>query len=247
LAQRIENVLYSLINNYDEDELKIVKKLKYNEAVVSAKGDVRAAQEKYNAIFADEGKNKSFGDLFLQWAFADDASQTHLIVKRFAIAFMKEWIAKGFAQFAETYRQDERETVTIEIDACRLTCDENDFETAKPTLEKHYDKNKWKDVIRDKFVLIYGALCAVALVILAIMPFKFSAIALTIGILIGLAGSFLLWRRIVDLGKILREKKRQGVLRLKNALEALRQWRRDYAEADAKHGDLIRAIETFEN
>jgi hypothetical protein len=246
LAQRIENVLYSLINNYDEDELKVVKKLKYNEAVVSAKGDVSAAQAKYNAMFADEGNKKALDDLFLRWAFDDDASQTNIIVKRFAIAFMKEWIAKGLARFAENYRQEEREKVTVEIDACTMTCDESDFEALKPTLEKHYDKNKWKDVVKDKFVLIYGALCAAALVILIVMPFKFSAIALTIGILIGLAGSFLLWRRIVDLGKILREKKRQGVLRFKNVLEELRQWRNDYKEADAKHADLMRAIEKFE-
>lgn len=246
LAQRIENVLYSLISNYDEDELKVVKKLKYNEAVVSAKGDVSAAQAKYNAMFADEGKKKSLGDMFLHWAFDEDSSQTNIIVKRFAITFMKEWIAKGLARFAEKYRQDEREKITIEIDTCKLTCDENDFEALKPTLEKHYDKNKWKDVIKDKFVLIYGTLCAVALVILIVMPFKFSAIALTIGILTGLAGSFLLWRRIVDLGKILREKKRQGVLRFKNVLEELKQWRNDYKEADAKHNDLMSAIEKFE-
>ena len=94
--------------------------------------------------------------------------------------------------------------------------------------------------------MIYGALCAVALIILIIMSFAFSKVALTLGMLIGLAGSFLLWRRIVDLGKILREKKRLGVLKLKQALDELRQWRSDYKEADAKHTDLMNAIAKFE-
>jgi hypothetical protein len=246
LAQRIENVLYSLISNYDEDELRVVKNIKYNEAIVAAKGDENAAWSKYSAMFADENQNKSLSDMLLRWAFDEDSSQTSIIVKRFSITFMKEWIAKGFARFAESYRQGEKQKYSVDIDGCKLTCDENDFESAKPTLEKHYDKNKWKEVIKDKFVLIYGALCAVALIILIIMPFAFSKIALTIGILLGLAGSFLLWRRIVDLGKILREKNRQGVLKLKQALDDLRQWRSDYKEADAKHTDLMNAIEKFE-
>jgi hypothetical protein len=246
LAQRIENVLYSLISNYDDDELKVVKKLKENEAIVSAKGDINAARAKYNAMFADENKSKSLGDMFMHWAFDEDSSQTSVIVKRFSITFMKEWIAKGFARFAENYRKGEKQKYSIDIDGCKLTCDEDEFESAKPTLEKHYDKNKWKEVIKDKFILIYGALCAVALITLIVMPFKFSKIALTIAILLGLAGSFLLWRRIVDLGKILREKQRQGVLKLKQALDDLRQWRSDYKEADAKHADLMSAIEKFE-
>jgi hypothetical protein len=246
LAQRIENVLYSVISNYDDDEFKIIKKLKYNEAVVMAKGDISAAQIRYNTMFAEENKRKSLGDMFLQWAFDEDSSQTDIIVRRFSISFMKEWIAKGFAQFAEEYRRVEREKYTIEIDQCELICNENDYDNMKQILERHYDKNRWKDVIKDKFFLVYTVMCAVAVVILAIMPFKFNKIALTFAILIGLAGSFLLWRRIVDLGKILREKMRQGVVCFKHVLDELRQWRNDYKEADAKHADLMNAIERIE-
>ena len=246
LAQRIEDVLYSLVSNYDDDELSIVKKLKYNEAIVSARGDINAAQTKYNAMFADENKKKSLGDMLLHWAFDEDSSQTNIIVKRFSIAFMKEWIAAGFERFAAAYRLGEREKYTIEVDGCKLTCDENDFEAAKPILEKHYDQSRWKSRIKDKHFLIYSGICALALIIFILMPFIFSAVALTFGILLGLAGSFLLWRRIVDLGLILREKKRLGILKFKQILDELRLWRADYREADAKHADLMSAIEKFE-
>jgi len=245
LAQRIENVLYSLISNYDNDELKLIKDIKYNESIVSAKGDLSAALTKYNTMFEDENRKKSLDDMLLRWAFDEDSSQTNIIVKRFSISLMKEWIAKGFARFVENYREVEKQKYSIEIDGFKLECNENEFAAAKPSLEKHYDKTRWKDVIKDKFVLIYGGLCALALITLIIMPFAFSKIALTLGILTGLTGSFLLWRRIVDLGKILREKKRQGVLKLKQALNELRQWRIDYKEADGKYADLMSAIEKF--
>ncbi|MCL2108018.1 MAG: hypothetical protein FWH20_01555 [Oscillospiraceae bacterium] len=244
LAERIENVLYALISDYDDDEMKVVQNLKLNEAVVAAKGDIGAAQAKYNEMFANN-KNKSLADLFLQWAFDEGASQTGITVKRFAITFMKERIANGLARFAEIYRKNEKTKYNITVDECALVCSENDFETAKLTLEKHYDKRKFKNIFKDKFVKIYIFLCLVALIIIAVMFFVFSKIALTLGILIGLVGSFLLWRRIVDVGKILLEKKRKGILLLKQTLDELKQWREDYKEADSKHVDLLNAIEKF--
>ena len=48
--ERIENVLYDLINSYDEKEFEIVRKIKYNEAIIAAKGDVAAAQRRYHEL-----------------------------------------------------------------------------------------------------------------------------------------------------------------------------------------------------
>lgn len=245
LPQRIENVLYSLINDYDEEELKVIQKIKYNEAIIAAKGDVAAAQANYDAMFADKQKNKNLGDLLLSWTFADDTAQTDVSVKRFSISFMKEAIAKGFEQFVEKYRAREKETYTFNIDECIIECSENDYAKAEKTLDRYYDKNKFKNTIKDKQVLIYSGLCGLALLLLLILFAYFSPVILTFGILIGLAGSFMLWRRIVDMGKMLKEKKRKGKLLLNRALDELKQWRAAYKEADEKHADMLKAIERF--
>ena len=126
-----------------------------------------------------------------------------------------------------------------------MECNENDYGEAEKTLDKFYDKNKVKDTFKDKHVLICTGMCAVALLLLLLLIPFFSPVILTIGILLGLAGSFLLWRRIVDMGKILKEKKRKGKLLLKQALEELSQWRSAYKEADAKSADMLSAIERF--
>ncbi len=245
LPQRIENVLYSLINDYDEDELKVVQKIKYNEAVISAKGDVAIAQANYNALFEDKKKKKNFGDLLLSWAFADDTSQTDVSVRRFSISLMKEAMAKGFKQFVEQYRTKEKDKYHFNIDECELECNEKDYDEAEKILDKFYDKNKFKNTFKDKHVLIYTGICAVALLLLLLLIPFFSPVILTIGILLGLAGSFLLWRRIVDMGKIIKEKKRKSKLLLKQALDELSQWRSAYKEADAKSVDMLSAVEGF--
>ncbi len=245
LPQRIENVLYALVSDYDEDELKVVQKIKYNEAVIGAKGDVAIAQANYNAQFAEREKKKNLGDLLLSWAFADSASQADVSVKRFSISFMKEAIVKGFEQFAEKYRTREKEKYRFDIDECKIECGEDGYAEAEKTLDKFYDKHKTKNTLNDKQVLIYIGLCALSLLLLLLLIPFFSPVLLTIGILMGLAGSFLLWRRIVDMGKILKEKKRKGKLQLKQALEEQKQWRAAYKEADAKYADIRSALERF--
>lgn len=243
--QRIENVLYDLINSYDDEEKKVVKNIKYNEAVIGAKGDASAAQKKFNSMFEDDKKKKTLGDLLLRWAFTEDMTQTDVRVKNFSISFMKDWIIKGYEQFADIYRPEEKERVTIEIGGCEMYCDENEYHIAAPILEKYYEKNKKKNILADKQVKIYILLCFGALLILIITAFTFSPVGLTLGILAGLAGSFLLWRRIVDMGKILVEKKRKALLRLQHALEELGEWRRLYHEQDDLHGRIKEVLDLF--
>lgn len=245
LPQRIENVLYALVNDYDEEELKVVQKIKYNEAIISARGDISIAQSNNNAMYADRKKEKNFGDLILSWAFADDASQADVSVRRFSISLMKESVMKGFENFAKSYRTKEEDKYPFVIDDCKLECNEHDLAEAEQMLDKYYDKNKIKYIFNDRHILIYTGMCALALLlILSLIPL-FSPFIMTIGILVGLAGSFLLWRRIIDMDKILREKKRKGKILLKQALEELLQWRSAYKEADAKNVDLLSAVETF--
>lgn len=245
LPQRIENVLYSLVNDYDDEELKVIKNMKYNEAIISAKGDEAAAQAKYDAMFAEKDSKKNFGEVMMDWAFAPETSQTDASVKHFAVSLMKESIAKGFEKYPEKYRTLEKDKYTFDIDDCKLECNENDYSAAEKKLDKYYDKNKLKRTFEDKHVLIYTGICAVALLLLIILFAYYSPVILTFGILTGLTGSFLLWRRIVDMGRIIKEKKRKSKLLLRQTLEELGQWRAAYKEADSKNPDLIKAIERF--
>ena len=245
LQQRIEDVLYSLINDYDSDELKVIKNLKYNEAVIKAKGDVVAAEAKFKASFHEVKKNTLFGDLLINWAFEDKASQVDRVVRQFSISYLKKWIITGFEQYAEAYRKKEKEGYSITIDNCTLVCGENDFMGAKRVLESFYAKNKYKELIKDKFIGIYSGCCIVSLLIFIIMTLEFSKIALVVAVLLGLVGSFLLWRRVVDVKKILDEKKKRGINTLKQALCELGQWRSMYKEEDIRSVDLKAALERF--
>lgn len=246
ISQRIENVLYSLINSYDDPELEIVKKMKYNEAIISAQGNVTKAQEKYDQEFKEPGK-KNFGDLLVDWAFAEDGNLVPLSIRKFSISFMKDWIVKGYVRYSEDYRKKEQQVYAFQIDeGCQITCAEADFEQGKKQIEDYYDKNKWKHMLSDKYMLIFILMTICGFLTLGIMALHFSKVALTIGILLVIVGVFLIWRRISELGEVLKEKERLGVQRLKHCLTELGEWRSLFHEADEKLADLEAALQGFD-
>lgn len=115
-----------------------------------------------------------------------------------------------------------------------------------------YTKNKWKNIIADKFVKIYGLIAIAGILLLVIMGVQlakgsFSPIALTAGILLVLLGVFMFWRQSVAMAEQLKEKQRLSIQRFQYALEELGQWRALYEAEDAKFADLESALMQFGN
>ena len=244
-AQRVENILYNLINSYDTAEWRVVKEQKRNEAIIEAKGNLAAAHEKFELLYGHVDEKKALADLMVSWAFSEDPTQTNLTVKRFSISMMKSRIVRGFEKFAEAYRQKEPERISVRIDECELSVREDEAELQAAQLDAYFNKNKLKHHLADKQIKIYGVMCIAALLILIIMAFSFSPAALTIAVLLGVVGGFLLWRRIVDVGKILAEKRRLAHVKLGQAIGELAQWRAAYQTADAQLPDLQQALDRF--
>lgn len=243
MFQRIENILYDLISSYNEQEFKVIKNKKYNEMVIKAKGDLGLAQQFFNTEFSSEKTTNSLDDLLFSWAFEEDTSRVDINVKKFALSYLKKWIAKGFHQYGEEYRKREKEKYKLSIDGWEKECDEYSYESSKEELVKHYNKNRIFNTIKDKYVMIFIGMLIASVVVLAITIFKFNKISLIIGILLGVVGGFLLWRRIVDMQSILRAKRENGCMLLKKALEELKSWRELYQSEDAKNVDLVDVLE----
>ena len=244
--QRVENILYDLVNSYDKEELKVVKKKRYNELIVQARGNVSVAMQGYEREFPSDVKKVSLEDLLFEWAFEEDMSQIDVGVKKFSVTYLKKWISKGFAAFAEDYRKEEKDRYVISIDGWSKPCSENSYQEAEKELVTYYNKNRISNVISDKYVKIFLLMAIGALATLTITAFAFNSVMLVIGILLGVVSGFLLWRRISDLQLILKAKIDKGCQILKKALEEMKAWRDRYKAEDAKNADLITVFENIE-
>lgn len=246
MFQRIENILYNLINAYDKDEMIVIKNKRYNEMILKSKGDLGMAQQFFNYEFPLDSGTRKLEDLLFTWAFEEDVNRVNITVKKFSISYLKKWIAKGFQFYADNYRKKEKEKIKIEIDGWQGECDENSFDSAQVELQKHYNKNRVWDTIKDKYVLIFIGMVIASLMTLGITIIKFNKISLVIGILLGVVGGFLLWRRISDMQVIIRARREKGYALLKKALEEIRSWRTLYKAADEKNADLVSVFENVE-
>ncbi len=246
MFQRIENILYNLINAYDKDEMIVIKNKRYNEMILKSKGDLGMAQQFFNYEFPLDSGTRKLEDLLFTWAFEEDVNRVNITVKKFSISYLKKWIAKGFQFYADNYRKKEKEKIKIEIDGWQGECDENSFDSAQVELQKHYNKNRVWDTIKDKYVLIFIGMVIASLMTLGITIIKFNKISLVIGILLGVVGGFLLWRRISDMQVIIRARREKGYELLKKALEEIRSWRTLYKAADEKNADLVSVFENVE-
>jgi len=245
ISQRIENVLYALISSYDADEMALVKKIKENEAIIAANGNVSMAQKRVGETFSGE-ETDSFANMLIKWAFCENSKLTPLLVRKFAITFLKDWISEGYESFAEEYRKREKIEYMMDIDGYEIECNENSPGKSKSEISKKYAGQLFSRCIKDKNTLIFGAVTGVGLLALIITAFLFNPISLTIGILLVVAGSFLLWRNIDSVKKKHIEDERQSLMKLSHVIEELAEWRQAYHQEDAKFTDLSAALEKFE-
>lgn len=247
--ERIENVLYDLINSYDEKEAVIVRKIKYNEAIMGAKGDIAIAQKKYNEQYADIKDKKNAGDMLIKWAFSEDYVETDVTIKKFSISYLSNYIVNGFKNYAEKVKKSVRDNFNVNIDGCSLNCNDGNLEECKQTLQDYYYKNRMKTTFKDKPFMIYVLICVVSVILIAfaglLVHTQAFSVLLTLGIVVGIFGGFMVWRRYVDVGKIIKENCRKSLLALNDVFEEILSWKKIVDEESANEEDLYNSVLKF--
>ena len=244
-SERVENILYNLINDYDDHELELWKKIRYNEHVLRNRGDVQKAQIGYNAEFPAEGKKTTLAEKLFQWAFQINTKHVDAKVKRFSLDFLKKWITKGYEDYGHSYRGREKSHYHMQIDNWEMDCSENSEREAVSSISSHFSKNHLRNLLADNLVIIFIVMLAVSAVTLLITILHFSPFLLVTGILVGMVGGFLLWRRIVNLNQILYRKRNKAIAAIQSTLRELAAWRAAYKKADEMNKDLVSIFDSL--
>lgn len=243
-AERVENILYDLISEYDAKELEVWKRIRYNEFIMRAKGDVTLAKKQFDTEFPSYGVRTTLADKLFQWAFEQNYGRADLSIRRFAISYLAKYIAAGFEKYAQEYREKEKELYHLSIDGWEKDCREDRAAEYAKDIQQFYKKNRFRNWISDKFVDIFLIMCVTS-ILLIVLTFVFVAkgnfmpVMLVLGILFGAAGGFLLWRRIVNLENLFMIKMKKTIGIMQKAIEELGKWRKKYKEEDAVNKELI--------
>ena len=130
-----------------------------------------------------------------------------------------------------------------------MECSEYSYDEAAEKMGEFFNKNKVKYILNDKYFMIFLIVCAAALLLLAgaglLIKTAAFPVLLTLGIITGIADGFLVWCRWVDKSTELKEKNRVALVRLRNALQEIEEWRRSVKDGANMLEDLKNAINMF--
>jgi len=263
LTRRIEDILYNLINSYDQEEYELIKKIKYNEYVIKARGDIQKASNMYKQEL-EQSKSTALIDLIYKFAFSDLNSNIDNLVRKFAISFLLEGIEKGYDKYHTENQEKEIKQATLVIDGCELKASPETQAEAKQTLNTYYDKSKSKYIRRDKkhktfkILWIVGLVGIIASMLSMIIPTVIAQnknssfvphMAQWILLIV-----FMLWMGLFIMLAILRRKKvleklnqkrMESLKILSDLIAEFEQYQTDYRKTDNQYVVLQETLEKF--
>ena len=245
LLERIENVLYDLVNTYDEAELAIIKSMDHNDMILRARGDLAAAQKMYDIKYRPE-KAQSLGDLMVKLALPASNEEVDIRVRKFAVTFLCQNIIAAFRDYRKHYQAMTSENHPVTIDSFTVTVNEKRPADAEAELRDCYKKNRSKFIRRDKkvktlsiFTIIFWLSWVACTAICAATSWNVVAVIFFVLTFLASAG-FTAWLiyQIKVAGAEVTRRMHRGLEKLVEIVRGIQDWRKKYNEAD-KNGEVI--------
>lgn len=259
MIDRIQNVLYDLINTYDEAEMQILRSMDYNEMVLQARGDVAAAQKMYNTKYKPQ-KPQTLGDLMVKLALPSSGDEVDIRVRKFAVTFLCESIITAFDKFKKEYNASVSDEHEVRVDSFKVTVSEKDPQGAVNELKNCYKKNRNKFIRSDKgvkaltvFTWLFWILwvgCTVASVVFLAQGEEWPVVLIILfATTFLLAVGFTIWLifRRKKVGAAASLRRENGLEKLLKIIEAIKDWRNRFTLADEQSAALIEVLSKFKS
>lgn len=157
----LDDLLFKLVNDYDEDEYELKKKKRLAELVIKHNGDKEKAQQDFetNAIILFSNK-VSFFDILVNSVNQAGQLPVSPALRKLSLLLMKKWILNAHNDFTVRYRATYPKLITLKIDKWSGTT--KDGSNVKELVQSfdEYLKNTCNEIMKmhRKPVLIRGAI-----------------------------------------------------------------------------------------
>ena len=116
LKAQLDEILNSLVTEFDDEELPLRKEEKFNQFVVDFDGDVNRARQHMNIEQTAFEEHKDFTQLLTDAAMKPDSSHASVSTQKFSIALSKEWIGNAYNDIIATNRMKIPNEIEINVD-----------------------------------------------------------------------------------------------------------------------------------
>lgn len=116
LKEQLDEILNSLVTDYDDEELPLRKEEKYHQFVVDFDGDEQRARQNMSIEQTAFETHKDFTQLLTDAAMKPESSNASVSTQKFSIALSKEWITNAYTDVTAQNRMKIPNEIEINVD-----------------------------------------------------------------------------------------------------------------------------------
>lgn len=116
LKAQLDDILNTLVTEFDDEELPLRKEEKYNQFVVDFDGDEERAAKHMAIEQTAFEEHKDFTQLLTDAAMKPESSHASASTQKFAIALSKEWISNAYNDIIASNRMKNPNEIEINVD-----------------------------------------------------------------------------------------------------------------------------------
>lgn len=117
LKAQLDEILNTLVTDFDDEELPLRKEEKYNRFVVEFDGDEKRAQQNMAIEQTAFETKKDFTQLLTDAAMKPESSNASVSTQKFAIALSKDWISNAYNDVVAKNRSKIPNEIEIKVDS----------------------------------------------------------------------------------------------------------------------------------
>ena len=116
LKEQLDEILTSLVSEFDEEEAPLRKEEKFHQFVVDFNGDTDRAQRHMDIEQTAFEEHKDFTQLLTDAAMKPDSSHASVSTQKFAIALSKNWISDAYNDVVAKNRMRIPHSIEVNVD-----------------------------------------------------------------------------------------------------------------------------------
>ena len=141
LETKIDDILTSLVSNFDEEELPHRRKVQELQAIIDNGGDEAQAKLDYERLRQSLDERVDFPTLLTSAAMHPSESSVSRGTQRLAVAMTKDWIVDAHDKLTAEIRSTQPAPVELSVGTWTgAVSSENDFEESRSNLDRYYKK-----------------------------------------------------------------------------------------------------------
>ena len=250
LKEQLDEILNSLVSDFDDEEIPLRKEEKYNQFIVDFDGDEKRAKQNMAVEQTAFEVHKDFTQLLTDAAMKPESSHASVSTQKFAIALSKDWISNAYNDVTAQNRMKIPYEIEINVDTFndRTTDGQNERELIG-RFNNLIDREKADALSKcvlsgfEQFCLYGGAAIGVIGIVMLIVGSIFLGIlALIAGI--GLVIYHFSKKKSIEakrqsIDNQFEEKRKTGIQIIRAILAEVVDFRHEFAEKDSESQKVI--------